>query len=168
MQTCAPNSHHQVLCVPNASTRDFTIMVTMLHMGPQDCMRQKLQLLWSPGRNWLIIHSLSTNNEGSCVVNQADPLNENLTPPGQATSWMWGHSHWAQAPRAPAEPRPKCRRSQEALLYPLQGETPSSAERDHSTVGNLAYHMCCKNHFYLGPTQGWVSAFSLYLPLCFI
>lgn len=117
-------------------------------------------------RKWLISHGLSTNNVGSCRASQADPLIniqlcQGRRPPEREdiVADLEFHEHQQ-------EPRPKGERPQEVLLYPLQGETPSSAERDHSTVGNLTYHMCCKSHFYLGPTEGWVLAFSLYLPLC--
>lgn len=135
--------------------------VTISCLVPQQYSRQKFRL-WPPGRKWLISHGLSTNNDGSRIANQADPLRK--TQP--CLSWMEGLCHQARVPATPADPRPKSGRSQEALLYPLQGETPSSEERDHNTVGKVAYHMCRKKHFCLGPTKGWVSAFSLYLPLC--
>lgn len=151
----APNSHPVRALPPtfiHHTCNSNTVIISCLL--PQQHSRQKLQL-WPPSRKELVSHGLSTNSDGSCIANQADFLMK--TQPSLFLNVRILSSSWSST--CTSKSRPKGGRPQEALLYPLQGETPSSAERDGSTVGKLACHMLQK------PLLPRLSAFSLYFPL---
>lgn len=145
------------LCVPHSSTTHVTVTQSLFPACYRSSTQDRNRAV-TPSRKQLISHGLSTNNDGSCIANQADflmKIQPSLFLNVRILSSSWSSTRTSKS-------RPKGGRPQEALLYPLQGETPSSAERDRNTVGKLACHMCCKSHFYLGfQLSGYISLWVL-------
>lgn len=133
----------------------LTLTASVSYMVSQECTNKKNGNSWPSGQSWLVSHGLSTTMMSIAWLIREIPSKHSRPPEKHPPKYDGVVPQVKSMNTSQSGPKDGA---------PIQGHR--NEPRGAWTPWEISHHMCKKKKtFSLGLTKGWVSAFSLGLPL---